>query len=79
MSNHYDSLETRNPAEREHDLFARLPKHLAHTLHASGWQNHLAGIDPHVVTSRAALAKLPVLRKSDFVSLQKADPPFARL
>ncbi len=78
-SQHYDSLETRDPATRERDLFARLPKHLAHTMRASGWQKHLASVDPHAVTSRTALAKLPVLRKSDFVALQKADPPFAGL
>ena len=63
---HFDSLETREPSLREHDLFAHLPKKLTQAMHAPGWQKHLAGVDPHVVTSRAALAKLPVLRKSDF-------------
>jgi phenylacetate-CoA ligase len=44
---------------------------------APGWAKHLAGRDPHAVESRAALAALPILRKSDLQALQKADPPFA--
>src|SRR5947199_3258836 len=43
---------------------------------APGWAKHLAGIDPKSVRSRAALAKLPVLRKSALPSLQKETPPF---
>ena len=38
---------------------------------APGWAKHLKGVDPKSVTSRAALAKLPVLRKSDIAALQK--------
>jgi phenylacetate-CoA ligase len=72
----YDSLETRDAAERERYLLEWLPDQLAHAVNAPGWKKHLAGIDPHAVISRAALAKLPVLRKSDFVSLQKENPPF---
>ena len=36
----------------------------------------LAGIDPRSVASRAALAKLPILRKSDLPRLQAETPPF---
>ena len=43
---------------------------------APGWAKHLAGVDPKSVTSRAALAKLPVLRKSALLGLQKETPPF---
>ena len=76
MAAHYDSLETRDVAERERHLLEWLPDQLAHALNAPGWKAHLAGIDPRVVTSRVALSKLPVLRKSDFVALQKSAPPF---
>ena len=38
----------------------------------------LAGVDAHAVTSRAALARLPVTRKSDLLELQKARPPVRR-
>ena len=76
MSQHYDELETRDPAAREKDLFARLPAALAHAVTAPGWREHLAGVDPNAVTSRAALARLPLLRKSALLGLQKDDPPF---
>ena len=76
MSNHYDALETRDPAARERELFARLPEAIAHALEAPGWARQLAGVDPKSINSRAALAKLPLLRKSDLLSLQKQNPPF---
>jgi phenylacetate-CoA ligase len=69
MSEFYDQLETRDPAERESDLMARLPALVAAALKAPGWKKHLAGVDPKAVTSRAALAKLPVFRKSDLPAL----------
>ena len=65
MHEHYDKLETRDPEERERDLLGRLPDLIALALSAPGWAEQLAGVDPNAVTSRAALAKLPVLRKSD--------------
>jgi phenylacetate-CoA ligase len=79
MSEFYDSLETRDPAERERDLMARLPALVASALKAPGWAKHLAGVDAKSVVNRAALAKLPVFRKSDLPALLKADPPFASL
>ena len=39
----------------------------------------MAGIDASSVTTREALAKLPVLRKSDIATLQKENPPFGGL
>jgi phenylacetate-CoA ligase len=73
---HYDKLETRDPEDRERDLFGRLPDLIALALSAPGWARQLAGVDPNAMTSRAALARLPVLRKSDLVAAQKAAPPF---
>ncbi|HZB37237.1 MAG TPA: AMP-binding protein [Beijerinckiaceae bacterium] len=77
MSSFYDSRETRSNAERESDLFARLPDVLEAALRAPAYAARLRGIDPRAVTGRAALASLPVLRKSELPALQKADPPFA--
>src|SRR5712692_5410459 len=74
--NHYDELETRDLDERERDLFGRLPDLIALALSAPGWSKQLNGIDPNAVTSRASLAKLPVLRKSDLGERQRAHPPF---
>jgi phenylacetate-CoA ligase len=80
MSEHYDSLETRDPAEREQALLAALPAQIAHAKkHAPGFSRILAQIDPAAVTSRAALARLPVTRKSDLADLQKQQPPLGGL
>ena len=79
MSEHFDKLETRDPPAREADLMARLPALVASALRAPGWAKHLAGVDAKATTSRAALAKLPVFRKSDLPAMLKADPPFASL
>jgi phenylacetate-CoA ligase len=76
---HYDRLETRDPDERERELFGRLPDLLALALSAPGWAQHLAGVEPNAVTSRASLAKLPVMRKSEFAARQKEHPPFGGL
>jgi phenylacetate-CoA ligase len=76
MTDHYDTLETRDPAEREADLFARLPHVLRKAIAAPGYARHLTGVDPATITDRAALAKLPLLRKSDLPALHKAAPPF---
>jgi phenylacetate-CoA ligase len=45
-------------------------------LRAPGWQAQLGNIEPRRIRDRAALASLPVLRKSDLPALQTADPPF---
>jgi phenylacetate-CoA ligase len=76
MISHYDALETRAPAEREADLFSRLPDILRKAMAAPGYAEHLKGIDPAAITDRVALAKLPVLRKSNLPALHKAAPPF---
>ena len=76
---HYDRLETRNSDERERELCGRLPDIIALALTAPGWAEHLAGFEPNAITSRAALAKLPVMRKSEFAARQKAQPPFGGL
>src|SRR5882724_4109366 len=76
MSDYYDTLETRDPAAREREQFARLPEAVAQAMTAPGWARQLSGVDPKSVTSRAALAKLPVLRKSELLTRQKETPPF---
>jgi phenylacetate-CoA ligase len=76
MTDHYDTLETRDPIDREADLFTKLPDVLAEAMLSPGYARHLAGVDAGLVSSRAALAKLPVLRKSELPALHKAAPPF---
>ena len=80
MPEHYDSLETRDPGEREKSLLAALQGHIAHAkLNAPGWSRILADVDPQAVRDRATLARLPVTRKSDLPSLQKTALPFGGL
>lgn len=79
MSENLDPREARDPRQRELDLMGHLPGLLAKALKAPGWRRHLGGVDASQVNSRAALARLPVLRKSELPALQKADPPFGGL
>jgi phenylacetate-CoA ligase len=72
----YDELEIQTPAAREQSLFERLPGVIEAAKAAPGWAKHLPGVDPKSVASRAALAKLPILRKSDLPRLQSETPPF---
>src|SRR5712664_2417251 len=76
MTDHYDALETRAPAMREAKLFSRLPDVLRKAMAAPAYAERFQGIDPAGVTSRAALARLPVLRKADLPALHRASPPF---
>ncbi|UZF90829.1 phenylacetate--CoA ligase family protein [Bosea sp. NBC_00550] len=79
MTEHYDALETRSADEREADLFARLPKLIAAAIDAPAYAERLRGVDPSSITDRKALARLPVLRKSDLPALQKEALPFGGL
>jgi len=80
MNKYYDSLETRDPEQREQALLAALPGQIAHARkNAPGFARILADVDPQAVTSRAALARLPVTRKSDLSELQKQRPPLGGL
>ncbi len=80
MTEYFDKLETRDPREREQALLAALPKHIAHAkAKAPGFARILKDADPAAVTSRAALARLPVTRKSDLKDLQRADRPLGGL
>jgi phenylacetate-CoA ligase len=79
MAEHFDALETRTSGAREADLCSRLPALLESALRAPAWRQHLGDIDPRTITSRAAFARLPLLRKGDLIGMQKATPPFAAL
>src|SRR5437660_1567246 len=77
MSDHFDRLETRDPAVRERAQWAQLPRQIAHAkAHAPAFARILANIDPYAITTREALARIPVTRKSELLELQKTDRPF---
>ncbi len=76
----FDDLELRSPSEREAQLFAALQDHVARARQNSPyWREQLAHVDPQTLTSREALAGLPLLRKSDLIDLQAASQPFGQL
>lgn len=74
---HFDALETRSPDARAADLAAALPVQVARAVAgAPAWAEHLGPVEPAAITDRAALARLPVLRKSALLEAQRASPPF---
>jgi phenylacetate-CoA ligase len=73
MNTHLDALETRAPAVREAALLAALPGQIAHAQkNAPAFAEILKDIHAADITSRAALAKLPVSRKYELLEKQKA-------
>lgn len=73
MSDFLDALETRNPAVREAMLMSLLPAQVAHAKKASpAMAQILADVDAPMIASRAALATLPVTRKTELLERQKA-------
>ncbi len=70
---HYDALETREPAQREAQLMAALPQQVAHAQRATpAFAAILDGVDAAGITSREALARLPVTRKHELFERQRA-------
>jgi phenylacetate-CoA ligase len=73
MKTHMDALETRAPAEREAALLAALPAQIAHAQkNAPAFADALKGVNAAEINTRAALAKLPVVRKYELLERQKA-------
>lgn len=73
---HYHAIEGQAPEDRVAALAKTLPLAVAAALRAPEQAKRLRGIDPALVTTREALARLPLLRKSDLPGLQRAAPPF---
>ncbi len=70
---YFDALEARTPEAREAELMAALPRQIAHAqAHSPAMAEILTGVDAAAITSRAALARLPVTRKSELLVRQQA-------
>jgi phenylacetate-CoA ligase len=73
----YDADETRDPATREAALMAALPRIIAIAQQqAPAYRRLLAGVRAEDIASRAALAELPLTRKSELIEMQRQNPPF---
>jgi phenylacetate-CoA ligase len=69
--NRVDALETRSPEQREAALMAALPAQVRAALAVPALAERLQGVDPDTITSRAALALLPVTRKHELFERQQ--------
>jgi len=73
MSEFFDQRETREPAQREAELMQALPRQLAHAQKASAAMAQvLVGVEAADISSREALARLPVTRKHELLERQRA-------
>ncbi len=80
MSDFYDDLETRSAGQREAEVFEALRKNLVHAkANAPYFSRLLADVNPEEVTDRAALARLPVTRKSELTDIQAPGNPLGGL
>jgi phenylacetate-CoA ligase len=80
MQDHLDDSETQAADRREADLLGRLLGFLEQAAAGiEGWRERLRGVDPRAITSRKALAAIPVLRKPELMAAQAAHPPFGGL
>jgi len=74
---YFDDLETRSADRRAADLAEALPRQVARAIdRAPAIAGHLRDVDAARVTDAAALAKLPVIRKSELGRAQADLPPF---
>jgi phenylacetate-CoA ligase len=72
MTEFFDALETREPAQRDAQQMQALARQVAHAQDRSpAFAERLAGVDAAAVTSRAALARLPVTRKHELQARQR--------
>jgi phenylacetate-CoA ligase len=77
MAEHYDDLETRDPEARGATCTLRGVERARKN--AAGFARILMAFDPREIVSRAALAALPVTRKSDLKALQAEIRPLGGL
>ena len=74
MTTFYDALETRSTHEREAALMAALPQQVAHAQqNSAAFASILSGTDAAHITTRQALAQLPVTRKHELLERQQAE------
>ena len=76
---YFDDLETRSQDQRGEDMARDLPQQIAHAkANAKGYAEILSDIEADQVTDRAALSKLPVMRKANMVVGDDGEMPIKR-
>ncbi len=77
MTEHYDSLETRDPQERQQALIQAVSAQVGHAKNkAPAYKTQLADFDPVEINDIAVIAKLPITRKSELIEQQQKNHPF---
>jgi phenylacetate-CoA ligase len=77
---YYDELEVRSASARQAAEVHELARQIAHAkANAPYYREILADVDPTAITTREALARLPITRKSDLRNIQTQHPPFGGL
>ena len=76
MGEYFDDLELRSEDERAEWLATALPAAISRAKTAPALARLLRDVEPGEVTDRAALARLPVIRKAELTEAQKKNPPF---
>lgn len=77
---YYDELEVRSSSARQAAEAHDLARQIAHAkANAPYYRELLSDVDPAAITTREALAQLPVTRKSDLKDIQTRHPPFGGL
>jgi phenylacetate-CoA ligase len=77
---YYDELEVRSISKRQDAEARDLARQVAYVKeNAPYYRELLADVDPAAITTRAALARLPITRKSDLKDIQMRHAPFGGL
>ena len=76
MASYYDDLETRDQAARDKALAEALPLAITRAKTAPALARLLRDVDAAKITTREALAGLPVIRKAELSEAQRKSPPF---
>jgi phenylacetate-CoA ligase len=77
MSEYFDELETRDPAQRQQQQIQAIAKQVSHArLNTQAYKVLFADIVPNKIVDAASFSQLPITRKSDLIELQKTNRPF---
>jgi phenylacetate-CoA ligase len=77
---YYDELEARSASTRQKAEARDLARQIAHAkANAPYYRELLSDVDPAATTTREALARLPITRKSDLKDIQTRHAPFGGL
>ncbi len=77
MSEYFDELETRDPAQRQQQQIQAVANQVSHAIQNTlAYKTLFADIDPKKIVDAESISQLPLTRKSDLIELQKTHRPF---